>query len=66
MRRHDLAPVSFDGGGHEGLAVGKHALACRVGVIIDNARRRVHELIVWAEVQVESLAKGGEGQSEGI
>lgn len=60
MRRHDFAPVSFDGGGHEGLSVGKHALTGRVGVIIDNARRWVDELIVWAEVQVESLAKGGE------
>ena len=30
MRGHDFAPVSFDGGGHEGLGVGKHALASKV------------------------------------
>ena len=50
VRRYYFTPVSLDGGGHERLAVGKHALACSVGVIIDNARRRVHELVVWAEV----------------
>jgi len=42
------------------------ALAGRVGVIVDYARRWVYEVIVWAEVEVKGLAKGGEGQSEGV
>ena len=42
------------------------ALAGRVGVIVDYARRWMHEVIIWAEMEIEGFAKGGECQSEGV
>ena len=64
--RDDLAPVRSDGGREEGFRVRDDALAGRVGVIVDYARRWMYEVIVWAEVEVKGLAEGGEGQSEGV
>jgi len=64
--RDDLAPVCSDGGREEGFRVRDDALAVRVGVIVDYARRWVYEVIIWAEVEVKGFAKGGECQSEGV
>ena len=44
----------------------ENALAIRVGVIVDDARRRVYEVVVWAEMEVKGFAKGRESQSKGI
>ena len=64
--RDDLAPVRSYGGREEGLRVRDDALAGRVGVVVDYARGRVDEVIVWTEVEVKGFAKGGERQSEGV
>lgn len=66
VRRDDLAPVCFDGGRKEWFRVREDALASRVGVIVDDARRRVYEVVVWAEMEVEGFAKSQKCQSEGI
>jgi hypothetical protein len=66
VRGDDLAPVCFDGGRKEWFRVREDALASRVGVIVDDARRRVYEVVVWAEMEEKGFAKSRECQSEGI
>jgi hypothetical protein len=66
VRRDDLSPVRFDRGWKEWFRVRDDTLARRVGIIVDDARRRVYEVVIWAEMEVKSFAEGGECQSEGV
>ena len=66
IRRDDIAPVCLDRGRKKWFGVRENTLAIRVGAIVDDARRRVYEVVVWAEMEVKGFAKGRESQSKGI
>jgi hypothetical protein len=66
VRSYHVAPVGFDGGWQERLGVRNDALAVSFGVVVDDARGWVDELVVRAEVEVKDFSKGGKRQSEGI
>lgn len=42
------------------------ALTGRVGVVVDNPRRWVYEVVIWAQMEMKGFAKGRERQSEGV
>jgi hypothetical protein len=65
-RRDDISPVRFDRGWKEWFCVWEDAPARRVGVIVDDARRWVYKVVIWAEMEVKGFAEGGECQSEGV
>ena len=64
--RDDLSPVRFDKRWKEWFGVGDDALARRVGVIVDDARGRMYEVVIWAKMEVKGFAEGGECQSERV
>ena len=62
----DFAPIGFNGGREERFCVREYTLAVGIGVVIDDTRRWMDELIVRTEVEVEGFPKGGKSESEGV